>query len=95
MQCVQTVYVLQLDLNLYHPALKSLLEIDSMPLANMQTKESPSKTTQQLSTIEMLSAPQMVCSDNNSIAVNAVIAPTELEGIMKLLLPGVLDQCIE
>jgi len=86
---------LLVDLNLYHPALKSLLAIDSISLPNIQPQQQPNKTIQQLSTTEVLSTPQMVCSNENSIALNGVIAPTERERIMKLRQPGVLEQCIE
>jgi len=75
---------LLVDLNLYRPALKSLLDIESIPLTN----------NKQLVTTNILSPPQLVCSDQVMVAVNGIIAPTKREHIMKLRQPGVIEQCI-
>lgn len=82
---------LLVDLNLYRPALNSLLAIDSAPLINHPGSQS---TTTQLESSTVLSAPQLICSEQVRVAVNGVVAPTKRQHIMKLRQPGVIEQCI-
>lgn len=88
---------LLVDLNLYHPSIKSLLDIpetvdhdfDSpIDMANTNTSITISNAT-------ILTAPQLVCSSDNSTVLNGVVAPVKRENIMKLRQPGTLEQCIE
>lgn len=89
---------LLVDLNLFRPAIKNLLPIESMP----SFEQPQNKRNKELSTTSILTAPQLVyCLDegienniDSTIVLNGVTAPTKRECIMKLRQPGVLETCI-
>ncbi|MCP4320911.1 MAG: CpsD/CapB family tyrosine-protein kinase [Psychromonas sp.] len=82
---------LLVDLNLYRPALKSLLDIESQSLTAQYSGQSKNR---QLITTNILPPPQLICSEQIMVAINGVIAPSKREHIMKLRQPGVIEQCI-
>lgn len=88
---------LLVDLNLYRPAIKSLLNIESTHLSEEKSTEAGVSLPQKRSLPmgEVLAAPQLVSSTDHNIVVNGIIAPTQRENIMKIRQPGVLEQCIE
>lgn len=79
---------LVVDLNLYRPALKSLLSI-----ADVTDDSSATQLQVNISTT-ILAAPQLVTAQQNRLAVTGVTAPLQRENIIKLRQPGVLEQCI-
>lgn len=83
---------LLVDLNLFRPAIKAVLDLQT-ELHSMQSNITTmiKKTTANV----YLNQPQLVFSVDNSIVVNGVTAPTKREHIIKLRQPGVLESCIE
>jgi len=83
---------LVVDLNLYHPAIKSLLNISSAQITDHQPdsvalfsqKKENNNTTS-------LTEPQLVFSPESPVVLNGIIAPTKREHIMKLRQPGILE----
>ncbi|MFT6926240.1 MAG: protein-tyrosine kinase [Psychromonas sp.] len=70
---------LVVDLNLYRPALKNLLNIAEVDRQS----------------VSILSVPQLVTAQQHQLAVTGVTAPLHREKIIKLRQPGVLEQCIK
>ena len=86
---------LLVDLNLYRPAIKSLLPIESTPLLDNQNSDSTSLQPRNATHIvDLLSTPQLVSSADSSIVLTGIVAPTKRDHIMKIRQPGVLEQCI-
>ena len=89
------------DLNLYHPAIKSSLAIDSTetipnklqaPLqVKVHQKENENVTNNNMNS---LTEPQLVSNSESPIVINGIVAPTKREHIMKLRQPGVLEKHI-
>jgi len=93
---------LLVDLNLYRPTLKSLLNID----ASLKDQLAPTinnvptiKTHKQHNTLNTalhaLSTPHLVTSADESTVLTGVTAPYKREDIMRVRQPGVLEQYIE
>ena len=79
---------LLVDLNLYRPAMKNLLDIAVIP--------SPSSIGTAIKTSigidsDMLLPAQLITADNNSIALTGITAPSQRQHIMKLRQPGTLE----
>lgn len=80
---------LLVDLNLHHPALKSLLEINAPPLTlNASLPVMPNAEGQ------LLNAPQLISCMQSEGVITGVVAPTQREKIIKLRQPGTLEECI-
>lgn len=87
---------LLVDLNLYHPAIKSLLAIDTTELtANINQPHSASTAIQTHNSCDLLGEPQLVSNVDNSIVLTGVTAPKQRDHVMKIRQPGVLEKCIE
>ncbi|MFT5879373.1 MAG: protein-tyrosine kinase [Moritella sp.] len=90
---------LVVDLNIYRPAIKSLLDFDVLlPLGanrtgNSAENEAATSAVHSINT-ERLMPPQLVTTDNNTIALTGVTAPSKREHIMKLRQPGVLEKYV-
>ena len=69
---------LLVDLNLYRPALNSLLGLSSTSIDNKG----------------LLGQSQLVSTANHQVAITGVTAPNRRDIILKLRKPGVLEQCI-
>lgn len=85
---------LLVDLNLYRPAIKGVLDINT----EIQKTDISNGTSVVINTSmqkSVLSAPQLVFSVDNSIVVSGITAPTKRENIIKIRQPGVLENCIE
>jgi protein-tyrosine kinase len=82
---------LLVDLNMYRPALKSLLDIEaiSLPDSNNVGINAPHGIN-----TEMLMPAQLITTENNAIALTGITAPSKREHIMKLRQPGILENCI-
>ncbi|WP_028863926.1 hypothetical protein [Psychromonas aquimarina] len=81
---------LLVDLNLYRPAIQSLLSIDNRSLSRSDSRE----VTTQLINSELLTAPQLISSSESPIVLTGITAPLKRENIIKLRQPGTLEQCI-
>lgn len=69
---------LLVDLNLHHPELDTLLDLEP----NLSENQG------------LLDHPRLVCTQSNNAALTGVIAPNRRDLMMKLRKPGVLEQCI-
>ncbi|GLS91295.1 chromosome partitioning ATPase [Psychromonas marina] len=78
---------LLVDLNLYRPAIKGVLAIDTTAQQNSTNVISKHEN--------ILQQPQLVFSQHSTIVVSGVVAPTKREHVMRLRQPGILEQCIE
>lgn len=82
---------LLVDLNMYRPAIKGLLDIAAVPLSAMMKKES--YPPHSINT-ELLMPAQLITTDNSTIALTGITAPEKREHVMQLRQPGVLEHCI-
>jgi|GEM_PF-280390 len=82
---------LVVDLNLYRPALKSLLSIDDVCCTEADNR-SPALPVNIKS--HLLAAPQLVSTQQSRLVITGVTAPLRRENIIKLRQPGALEQCI-
>lgn len=83
---------LLVDLNLYQPAIKSLLDIAVTPPSN--SIDSVKNTSGVIDTDTLLPA-QLITTASNNIALTGVTAPNQREYIMKLRQQGTLEHCIK
>lgn len=81
---------LVVDLNLYRPALRSLLNIDACLSAEKNSAVLPVN-----SNTAVLTAPQLVTTKYSALAVTGITAPLQRENLIKLRQPGTLEQCIK
>lgn len=84
---------LLVDLNLFRPALKAVLDLQAPKPA--VSSVSTTLATEQIGVTNLLHEPQLVFSTNSAVVVSGIIAPTKREHIIKLRQPGVLELCIE
>ncbi len=83
--------VLLVDLNLYHPSLTPLLEIDDVhPVISSKPTDAMEQRYN-----DLLTMPSLTMNDHNPIVLTGVTAPTKRESVMKLRKAGVLELCIE
>jgi len=83
---------LVVDLNLYRPALKPLLSIESASLKETGSLPSVNLQTDMASCI--LPPPALLTVNQHPFAIMGITAPTRRENIMKLRQPGTLEKCI-
>ncbi|WP_019614101.1 tyrosine-protein kinase family protein [Psychromonas ossibalaenae] len=81
---------LLVDLNLYRPALQSLLGIENSPLNLSDSREI---STQPINTT-LLTAPQLISTSQSPVVLTGITAPLKRENIIKLRQTGALEQCI-
>ena len=83
---------LVVDLNLYRPALKSLLSIESASLNEMDGL-SPVNIAGEMTRC-IFAAPALLTVNQHPFVIMGITAPTRRENIIKLRQPGTLEQCI-
>jgi len=87
---------LLVDLNLYHPAIQNLLNINNNQLVTTKsTHTNTALATQHQQHNDLFVAPQLVCNRDQSIVLTGITAPKQRDHIMKIRQPGALEECIE
>jgi Mrp family chromosome partitioning ATPase len=87
---------LLVDLNLYHPSLKTLFESEMGNQIKQPCEITHSSSNKQLVVINtLLPEPQLVVVTDEASILTGIVAPTAQGHVLKLKQAGVLEQCIK
>lgn len=84
---------LLVDMNLHHPAIESLLDLETASFIPEQSI-SQSKLITTDNNAALLMSPQLVSVNNSQLVLTGITAPSGRKQVMKLRQPGILEEYI-